>query len=182
VQGQLLAQLLRFEDDPDGDVRWQVVVGLPGLAGEQPAATHPAVEALVRRLADPDSQVRDWAAFGLGLLDETDSPEIRQALLELLNDPEGDTAGEAAVALALRHDPRVLPVVLAELAHDDVGNLWVEAAGALADPRLLPALLRLQAHDWARHDPLGHLLAEAIDRVSPRPSSPARPDHDPGRT
>jgi hypothetical protein len=182
VQGQILAQLLRFQDDRDGDVRWQVVAALPGLAGEQPEATHPAVEALIRRLADPDGQVRDWAAFGLGLLDEVDSPEIRQALLGLLDDPEGDTAGEAAVALALRHEPGVLPVVLTELDKDNVGNLWVEAASELADPRLLPALLRLQAQDWARDDPRGHLLAEAIDRVTPHAFNPARPDQDPGPT
>ncbi len=168
---QLLAQLLRFETDEDGDVRWQVVLGLPDLAGERPDPTHPAVEALVLRLRDPDPEVRDWAAFGLVLVDDADSPPIRDALLEVLNDSEHDTAGEAAVALARRHDPRVLPVVLTQLSQADVGNLWVKAAAELADPALLPALHRLQADGWDRHDVRGHLLGEALDRVPCRPDA-----------
>lgn len=89
------------------------------LAGQDPAADHPAVRALARRLADEDPGVRDWAAFGIGCTG-VDTPEIRAALRRLLERPEEDAAGEAAVALAKLKDPSVLPELLGQLARDDV--------------------------------------------------------------
>jgi HEAT repeat protein len=125
------------------------------LAGQSPGPSHPAVGALLRFFRDEDPEVRDWAAFGIGLC-EVDGPAIREGLPLLTADPEGDTAGEAGSALAALGDTRVLPVVLERLTRDDVGNLWLEAAAALPDPALLPALRELQATGWFDDDPLGH--------------------------
>lgn len=137
---------LEFQDDPDPDVRWQVILVLPDLAVPEQVDDDVATAALVRRLSDPDGGVRDWAAFGVGLL-RADSPEIRACLLDLLRRPEEDAAGEAAVALAQLAEPAVLPAVLAQLDVPDVGNLWVQAAAALGDPSLLPVLQRLAHQD-----------------------------------
>lgn len=161
----VLHDLLRFEVDPDADVRWQVVSALPGLAGTEPPVDHPAVQALLRRLDDEDPGVRDWAAFGIGLT-EIDTVDVRRALHRLLKNPEEDAAGEAAVALAQLKDRSVLPELLQQLARDDVGNLWVEAAAALAAPEALPLLERLAVSGWTDRDPLPYLLAEAIRECS----------------
>lgn len=162
----VLRGLLRFEADPDGDVRWQVVFALPGLAGPEPAPDHPAVQALLRRLDDEDAGVRDWAAFGIGLTG-VGTPQVRRALHRLLAHPEEDAAGEAAVALARLKDRTVLPELLRQLARDDVGNLWVEAAAELFAPEALPLLERLAAGGWTDDEPLPHVLADAILACAP---------------
>jgi HEAT repeat protein len=123
-------------------------------------------------LEDPDPTVRDWAALGLGSLLEVDTPAVRDALATRLNDEEGDTAGEAALGLARRGDPRVFTYVLARLAEPDVGNLLVEAAGALGDPRLLPLLQRLKADGWQDDDPRPKVLDDALANCSRTHRSP----------
>lgn len=137
---RVLGPLLRFAGDPDPVVRWQVARGIP--VGVDPLPPE-AVEALTKMLRDEDSDVRDWAAFALGVR-ENDTPELRDALARLLFDADDDTAAEAAYALALRKDPRVLPVVQRALTQPTIGRLYVEAAAALADPELLPALRGLK--------------------------------------
>jgi len=172
---RILDELLRFQDDPDPDVRWQVVLVLPDLAVPEQVDDDVATAALVRRLSDPDGGVRDWAAFGVGLL-RADSPEIRASLLDLLRRPEEDAAGEAAVALAQLAEPAVLPAVLAQLDVPDVGNLWVQAAAALGDPSLLPVLQRLANRKWAEDSVDERDLQNALDAC--RPQKGLDPDRD----
>ena len=88
--------------------------------------------------------MRDWATFGLGSQIDPDTPEIREALARRLNDQDRDTRLEALVSLAKRKDDRVLKPLLAELSSDqDVAELALTAAEALADPALCQALLGL---------------------------------------
>ena len=49
---------------------------------------------------------------------------------------------------------------------EDVGDLWVEAAGELADPELLPLLEQLRERGWEEDEEVArpHVLAEAIER------------------
>jgi HEAT repeat protein len=138
---RVLDPLLRFAADPDAAVRWQVARGIPSVVDPLPPE---AVRVLSAMLRDEDSDVRDWAAFTLGSR-ENDTPELRDALARLLFDVDGDTAGEAASALARRKDPRVLPVLRQILAQPDAGYLYFEAAAELADPALLPLLEKLKA-------------------------------------
>jgi len=137
---RVLDPLLRFATDEDPVVRWQVARGIP--AGIDPLPQD-AVDALTAMLRDEDSDVRDWAAFALGVR-ENDNPELRDALARLLFDADDETAAEAAYALALRKDPRVLPVLERAFEQPEVGRLYFEAAGALADPALLPKLRELR--------------------------------------
>ncbi|MFC4536456.1 HEAT repeat domain-containing protein [Sphaerisporangium dianthi] len=141
-----LAPLLRFARDPDSDVRWQVAAG--ASPSDLDLLPDEAVEVLLGLMRDTNPDVRDWATFSLGVQAENDTPEIREALAAALEDRLGDTAGEAAVALAKRGDPRVLPVLEERLAGPDVGNLYVKAAEELGDPRLLPLLRRLKERGW----------------------------------
>jgi HEAT repeat protein len=137
---RVLGPLLRFAGDPDPVVRWQVARGIP--VGVDPLPRE-AVDVLTAMLRDEDSDVRDWAAFALGVR-ENDTPELRDALARLLFDADDNTAAEAAYALARRKDPRVLPVLQRALTQPSIGKLYFEAAGALADPELLPTLRALK--------------------------------------
>ena len=145
---RVLGPLLRFARDADPVVRWQVARGIPVGIDPLPAE---AVEALTAMLRDEDSDVRDWAAFALGVR-ENDTPELRDALAHLLFDAEDETAAEAAYALARRKDPRVLPVIERALTQPAIGRLYFEAAAALADPALLPALRKLKESGFGDPD------------------------------
>ena len=155
-----LATLLQHQFDADANVRWAVAQAIPTVVSSPPEPS--AVAALVTLMRDEDSDVRDWATFGIGSLLDVDGNEIRQALTERLDDPDGDTAGEALVGLARRGDLGIVDRVNALLANPQIGNLIVEAAGELADPRLIPALERLREAGWAGSDPLGAILETAI--------------------
>jgi HEAT repeat protein len=155
-----LPTLIQHRFDPDPDVRWAVAAAIPFVANAPPDPA--AVATLIALMRDADSDVRDWATFGLGSLLDVDGSEIRQALTERLGDPDGDTAGEALVGLARRRDLGIVERVRELLEKPQVGNLIVEAAGDLADPRLLPALERLQESGWPERDPRGGLLETAI--------------------
>lgn len=113
---------------------------------------------LMRLMHDLDDEVRNWATFGLGVLRQDDSPEIRQTLLTRLKDPHDETRGEAMVGLALRKEIRVIPHIRAELISDDVMMLAVEAARDIGSPALLRALVELRS--WWDLD--SSLLEEAI--------------------
>jgi HEAT repeat protein len=86
---------------------------------------------LLKLTSDPDSDVRDWAVFGLGVQGDADSPEIRDALVRCLGDPGEDVREEAAVSLGKRRDPRVLPALLTMLDQPKLRIRVAEAAAAL---------------------------------------------------
>jgi HEAT repeat protein len=156
--------LIRLLDDADAGVRRSAAFGL-GITLEQPSATHPAVRALIARLADPAPVVRDAAAFVLGDQLDVDSPNLRAGLRRLLHEPdtaEAYPAAEAAFGLARRADPEVHAVITERLGRPHVGSLWLRAAGELGDPRLRPALLRLRAPDNEADDPWVQDLENAI--------------------
>ena len=151
---------LGFLDHADADVRYGVVHAL--LTHEDPRA----IAGLIRLSRDPSSDVRDWAIFGLGsMVDEVDTPELRQALMDRLDDEDGPTRTEAIIGLASRQAFGVLPVLQRILASSDVCCGDVEAAGLLGDPCLLPLLIDLR--EWWDVSP--SQLAEAIEACSPRP-------------
>jgi len=158
-----LTAVLRHAAHPADEVRFAAAAALPAVAGDPAAAA--AVAALIQLSADPDPEVRDWATFGLGSQIEADSMPLRQALAARLDDPGGDTAGEALLGLARRRDPVALPVLLSRLA-DSPGNLIVEAAAALGAPAALPALRGLKRDGWQQDDPRPSVLDEAISACS----------------
>jgi len=117
-----------------------------------------AISALIELTRDPVAHVRDWATFGLGTLMDVDSPEIREAFVACLSDPDNHTRCEALVGLARRHDRRVLPALRSALDSESVWTLEVEAASHIAAPELLPLLIHLR--EWWDVD--SDLLEEAI--------------------
>lgn len=132
---------------PDGNVRFSVAFALIGHDDEE------SISALIELSSDEESDVRDWATFGIGSMTELDTPDIRQALVNRLNDPDNDTRAEAIVGLAERHDPRVLEAVKKELLCPTLGSLILEAAEKMACPELLPILIDLRPQMIEQPDP-----------------------------
>jgi hypothetical protein len=146
------------------DVRYSVAYCLG--TRDEPIAR----DTLVLLSRDSDSDVRDWATFGLGSLSEVDSDMIRAALVERLSDRDDETRGEAMVGLAVRGDPRAIPAILDELQGDDVMSLAIEAASELRHPGFLPLLNELSnAH------PDDAEIRQAVERCR---SSPVKPSAD----
>jgi hypothetical protein len=155
--------LVQLMHDEDAEVRLLVAAGLPLTCVDDEAGEREVAPLLQGMLEDEDDEVRDWATFALGVQMDIDTPEIRDALARMLNDDGGDTAGEAAVALARRRDPRTYDVLMTKLEDPNVGNLYVEAAAYLADGRLVLVLTVLKSQGWeSNNEPRPYLLDEAI--------------------
>ena len=129
----------------DRDVRFAVAFALSNFA-KNPSS----VQALMALMEDPDGGVRDWATFGLGVLGDADSTEIREALLKRTTDLDSDARGEAFVALANRKESRASPALIAELNQGELSDHLREAAESfLGDSE--------QYAEWGPHD-----FAEAL--------------------
>lgn len=126
--------LLALTEHPNPRVRHGVTFGLLALEEAE------AITGLIRLSRDVDEEVRDWATFGLGSQIDADSPAIRQALADRLEEENEEIAGEALLGLARRGVPKAMDLVSAALQRDCLSGLVVQAAETLADPRLLPLL------------------------------------------
>jgi hypothetical protein len=127
---------------PAPEVRFAVAAALPSVMSDGDGED--GVAALVELTSDRESDVRDWATFGLGSQLEADSPAVREALVRRLEDPDDDVRLEALVGLARRADGRAREPLLAELRQHPVHPLAVEAAEYLGDPAALPLLVALR--------------------------------------
>jgi HEAT repeat protein len=131
-----LPKLVQLSRHRNASIRFHVAVALGGYS--EPTAI--AAQILLAR--DEDSDVRDWATFGLGTLQEVDTPEVREVLWVNLHDKDSDVLGEALVGLAKRQDARAVDFLYEHL--DENSRVYqLEAAELLASPRLLEPLLKL---------------------------------------
>jgi HEAT repeat protein len=112
-----------FSSHPSSEVRFDVAFAL----GCFPNALLSA-ETLLSLTQDTDEDVRDWATFGLGVLGNTDSDEIREALVRRLTDSDEDVREEAMVGLGKRKDQRVLSTLLIALERPNTTVRMIEAA------------------------------------------------------
>lgn len=133
----------RLKNHPDKDVRFGVVLAMSGYEIDL------AINTLIELSRDTDTDVRDWATFGLGSQIELDTPAIHEALYARVTDDDPETRGEALIGLAQRQDQRVLEHVRRELQGEFHGIWAVEAAEYLADPSLYPLIQAL----WDRLHP-----------------------------
>jgi HEAT repeat protein len=120
---------LKGHDDPD--IRHAVALGM--------VVNRPdVVQVLLELMRDADDNVRDWATFGLALMPECDSAEIRAALRERLHDPFPAARAEAVLALASRRDRAGLELLLRKLESGDAWNCDETTACELLDLPLSP--------------------------------------------
>jgi HEAT repeat protein len=118
-----------------------------------------SLPSLFEMMLDADAGIRDWATFALAARDD-DSHEVREALLSRATDLDFDARSEAIWGLARRRDPRAVPLLLTALKSDEIGTLFVEAAGYLASAEFVEPLEQLLG--WWDADTT--LLEEAIAR------------------
>lgn len=149
---QLILDHVRV-DHPDTEVRLAVAQCLPNGVEDDTPCRDAVIEALITLTSDENSDVRNWACFGLGQVDAA-SPEVKDALAARLTDPDDDTRCEALLALAKTGDSRAGAVLQQRLVFDPddvLFRLELLAAAELADPNLHPLLLRL-SEEWAGDD------------------------------
>jgi len=115
-----------YKDHSDDDVRFSVACALGHFPNDPES-----VATLLTLTRDDDSDVRDWAVFGLGVQGDVDSPKIREALLERLTDTDEDVREEATVGLGKRRDLRLLPVLRSLLDAPELKLRVAEAASAM---------------------------------------------------
>lgn len=138
-----LPEVLRHARNPERVVRRAVTLALFDLVSGGHAE---GVAALVGLSRDTDAEVRDWATTALATLD-ADTPVLRTALAERLDDAHPDTVAEAAQGLARRQDPRAVPVLerlLRESEPDGYArSVAVDAAAYVTDGPVRERLERM---------------------------------------
>ncbi|MEG3126092.1 HEAT repeat domain-containing protein [Sphingomonas sp. GB1N7] len=104
---------------------------------------------LIGLTRDEDMSNRDWAVFLLSQ-SEADSPAVRQALRDALQDSEDKVRLEAIIGIAKREPAFALPLVVALLEQTWIDSMAIEAASYVADPSLLPLLeaIKRDTPDW----------------------------------
>ncbi len=134
-------ELAKLATHPSDLIRYGVAFAIANLQNQI------AIDTLIQLTTDAVVEVRDWATFGLGNQIETNSPEIRNALLHATTDPDDIVRGEAFMGLVRQRDERGIEPMIRELSvwrtlkH---GDYVLDAVAELADSRLLPALLQLK--------------------------------------
>ena len=123
------ATLCRAAGHPAADVRAAVARSLCDLAGP---GVVPTLIALTR---DPEASVRQLATSGLGGFDREDTPDVRLALVERLEDTDAETREEAIFALAQLGDDRVAAALRAALEEPETSELIEMAAMAVENRR-----------------------------------------------
>jgi len=132
--------IAEFHTHPDHEVRFAVASAL-GSFPDAPLS----VTTLVQLMKDDDSDVRDWATFGLGVLGNTDSSEIREEIFRALQDSNEDVREEALVGLTKRRDLRALAPLLGSLEGEQVSVRIIEAAYTLLG-------FESERKDWTNSD------------------------------
>jgi HEAT repeat protein len=115
-----------FHAHPSAEIRFSAACALGSFPNDGLS-----VATLLALMEDADDEVRDWATFGLGVLGDEDSAEVRDALYRRLSDSNTDVREEALVGLAKRHDMRSLAAVIDELEQPAISRCIVEAAYTL---------------------------------------------------
>ena len=125
--------IIAYQNHTDPGVRHAVAFALGSFPNE--AAS---IHALLKLMEDGEAEVRDWATFALGVLGDSDSAEIRDALFLRINDSNADVREEAMAGLGKRSDPRLIPILLTALESESLNERVIEAAAAmlgLEEPR-----------------------------------------------
>jgi HEAT repeat protein len=135
------------------NVRWAVATALEDLIADERAQ-----RVLLTLMRDGDTSVRDRATFAVGSLTDHDSPRIRAALFERLQDEDPAVANEAALGLARRRDARAIGYIARAFEQFEAEEIG-EAVDEITSPEMLPDLLRFRDAGGS-----GRGMAELIHR------------------
>lgn len=122
---------------PKSDFIWMAAEGDVPLAGSPEGEANLAL--LIAFTRDADVSNRDWAVMTLAM-QEIDTPQVREALIEATNDPDCSVRGEALEGLADRDMDVALPILCRELTREECAYPTFKAAHTVAHPSLLLGL------------------------------------------
>lgn len=160
---ETLPAILRAATDKSALVRHAVAFALGSFG-----AIAEAQACLLTLMRDADEDVRDWATFGLGLMSDADTAEIRDAFLQRLDDPFIDVRVEAMAGLAKRRDARVVAPLIRQLE-----NL-PEGLGGVIEAGLAWLGMKDMPPGWTAQDLAGALRRGENNVVPFRRSEPRR--------
>ncbi|GGD36439.1 HEAT repeat domain-containing protein [Flavobacterium orientale] len=121
-----------FKNHKSVNVRHGLVSAILTIDKTKPIIT------LIQLTKDKDSDIRDWATFGIGTQIETDNPIIRETLWKRINDSDENTRFEAIIGLAKRKDEKIKDVLKNELLKiDEFGSLILEAIEEFNDKEFI---------------------------------------------
>lgn len=121
-----------FKNHKSVNVRHGLVSAILAIDKTKPINT------LIQLTKDKDSDIRDWATFGIGTQIETDNLIIRETLWERINDSDENTRFEAIFGLAKRKDQKIKDILKNELLKiDEFGSLILEAIEELNDKEFI---------------------------------------------
>lgn len=121
-----------FKKHKSNRIRYSLAFAL--LTKQEPNA----IQTLIELSKDRDSEIRDWATFGLGTQIEIDNEDIRDALWKRINDKYEATRFEAIFGLAKRKDKRIKEILITELENiDEFGSLILEAIEEFNDKEFI---------------------------------------------
>ncbi len=149
-------------EDPQPAIRYRAAQAFVTSAAtvREPRRRLALAAALVRRLEDEQSTIRNQAVLALGQLGER---WVVSRVVRLLKAPDDQLRGSAVIALGQIGDPRVGPLLI-QLYDSPWGESWfvrsalIQAAGKLSLIALLPKI-RAQL---ANPDPAGEWLAQVV--------------------
>lgn len=100
-----------------------------------------AIDSLIKLSKDKNSDIRDWATFGIGNQVEIDNEKIRAALWDRISDKDEGVRLEAISGLAMRKDYRIKEILKTELENiDEFGSLILESIEYLNDKSFIQIL------------------------------------------
>lgn len=129
-----ISKLIEYKTHKFAAVRFQLTLAISCLDDNT------AIKTLIELSNDKNSDIRNWATFGLGTQIENDNEHIRNALWNRINDSDFETKLEAIVGLANRMDKRIKKIIISELVKGDYGTLLFESILKLNDKEFLPYL------------------------------------------
>lgn len=129
-----ISKLIEYKTHKFADVRFELTHAISCLENDD------AIKTLIELSNDKNSDIRNWATFGIGTQLEIDTEIIRNALWNRVNDSDYETKSEAIVGLANRMDKRIKEVIISELKNGDYGTLLFGAILKLNDKEFLPYL------------------------------------------
>jgi HEAT repeat protein len=124
-----------FKDSKNLEVKQGLVFALGGIEHKI------AIDTLIGFTSDKNNYIRDWATFGLGSQTTQDTPAIREALWNRINDKYEYARHEAILGLAIRKDERIKEIIKREI--EDIDNqcsLLLEAIEELNDKEFIKIL------------------------------------------
>ncbi|MVO09989.1 hypothetical protein GOQ30_12530 [Flavobacterium sp. TP390] len=130
-----ILKLIEFKTHKFVNVKFELTLALSCLENEN------AIKTLIELSNDKDSDIRNWATFGIGTQLNNDSKEIRNALWNRVTDNDEATKLEAISGLAKRKDKKVKNILKTELENiDQNGLLILESIEVFNDQDFIPLL------------------------------------------